>query len=79
MRLRRGKQVNGIFQADHIGFKDNNAMLVYPIQYLLEVSALMKNIEVGKRIFDSLRPVVSEHRHVATTHNILPEHFDAVV
>lgn len=54
-------------------------MLINPIQDLLEVSAPVRNVEVRKRIFDSLYPVVSEHRHLATTHDVLPEHFDAMV
>jgi hypothetical protein len=54
-------------------------MLIYPIQYLLKVSALVKNIEVRKRGFDPLHPVVGDHCHVTATHNILPENFDAVV
>jgi hypothetical protein len=54
-------------------------MLINPVQDLLKVSASVRNVEVRKRIFDSLHPVVSEHRHVAMTHNVLPEHFDAMV
>lgn len=54
-------------------------MLVNPTQDLLQVSAFVRNVEVRKRILDALDPVVSEHRHVATTHDDLPEHFDAVV
>jgi hypothetical protein len=72
-------QVDGIIQADHVGCRDNNAMFVYPIQYLLEVSASMKNIEVRNRVLEPLYPVISEHCRVTATHNILPEHFDAVV
>jgi hypothetical protein len=79
MQSRRGSQVHVILQADELGFRGENTMLINPTQDLLKVSALVRNVKVRKRIFDSLHPVVSEHRHVATTHDVLPDHFDAMV
>lgn len=79
LQSRRGRKVHSAFHAEHLGFRDMNLMVIDPIQDLLKVSASVRNVEVRKRIFDSLHPVVSEHRHVATTHDVLPEHFDAMV
>jgi hypothetical protein len=79
MQSRRGRKVGVILQADHFGRRDKNAMFIYPIQDLVEVSALVRNIEVRERIIASHHPVVSDHCPVTTTHNILPEHFDTVI
>jgi len=79
MRSRRGNQVNIIVQANHLGFRDKNAMLIGPIQDLLKVSALMRNVEITLWIDESLHPIVGYHVHIAITHSDLPEHLNAVV
>jgi len=78
-KSRRGRQVHVILQADHLGFRHKNTMLINPFQDVIKVPASVGNVEIRKGIFDSLHPVVSDHRHVATTHYVLSEHFDAMV
>jgi hypothetical protein len=54
-------------------------MIFYPIQDLLEVPTLMRDIEAWVRIIESLNPIVSNHCYISATHNDLSEHFGAVI
>jgi hypothetical protein len=71
--------VNCIFEASNLGFIDMNSVLCSPIQDFLVVPALVAGVEV--RVWDSmsLNPIPCYHRHIGVAHDILPDHFNAMI
>jgi len=54
-------------------------MTIYPIQDLLEVLALMRNVEIWIRIVEPLNPIISNYCYIRVAHNDLSENFDTMI
>jgi hypothetical protein len=75
----RSGEVDGIFVANNFGFFDMDSVFDRPIHEFLKVPTSMTGVEVRVRIRVPLHPVPCDHRRVGIAHDILPNHFDAMI